>query len=211
MNKSRLIIFDLDSTILANPDFYHKVYSGSLEILISKKRGDEGLEILRKCRENFDGKGELALLALNIHFRDWAKMLIETSLEAIDPAPELVEQIRKLNAIKVIYTGSPVKMVHRVLLRLGFSINDFDLIVGWQESEHFPIKWTRSSFVFEKIITQFNCAPEQSWAVGDEWDTDLMPAKAIGMKTAQIKNRSGESDFYFDTIQEFLKYFSDSL
>jgi FMN phosphatase YigB (HAD superfamily) len=204
MKDPKLIIFDFDGTILANPDFYRDVYSKSLEKIIAKKRGKRGLEVLSDCRKNFNGKGELALFALNIPFVDWAEMLINAPLEIISPVPDLVSQMKKLNAIKAIYTGSPVKMVYRVLEKLGFSIKDFDLIIGWSEPELFPVKWSSSPLMFEKIMAQFKCSPDQTLAVGDDWDTDLMPAKAIGIKTVQIKKQSGKSDLYFDTLQEFL-------
>ena len=207
MKDPKLIIFDFDGTILSNPDFYRDVYSKSLEKIISKKRGKNGLEVLSNCRKNFGGKGELALFALNIPFADWAEMLIDAPLETISPAPELVSQMKKLNAIKIIYTGSPIKMVHRVLEKIGFSIRDFDLIMGWSEPEYFPVKWSSSPLIFEKIMAQFKCKPDQTWAVGDDWDTDLMPAKAIGIKTVQIKKQSGKTDLYFDSVQEFLNNF----
>lgn len=204
MKEPKLIIFDFDGTILSNPDFYRDVYSKSLEKIIAKKRGKKGLEVLSNCRKNFNGKGELALFVLNIPFADWAEILINAPLEMISPVPELVSQMKKSNTIKVIYTGSPVKMVYRVLEKLGFSIKDFDLIVGWSEPELFPVKWSSSPLMFEKIMAQFKCDPGQTWAVGDEWDTDLMPAKSIGIKTVQIRKQNGKSDLYFDSLQEFL-------
>lgn len=204
MKEPKLIIFDFDGTISSSPNFYKDVYSKSLEKLISNKRGKRGLEVLSDCRKNFNGKGELALFALNIPFADWAEMLVNAPLEMISPVPELVNQIKKLNAVKVIYTGSPIKMVHRVLEKLGFSIKDFDLIVGWSEPELFPVKWSSSPLMFEKIMAQFKCNPDQTLVVGDEWNTDLMPAKALGIKTVQVRKQSGKSDLYFDTLQKFL-------
>ena len=96
-------------------------------------------------------------------------------------------------------------MVNCVLVKLGFTADDFDLIIGWQEPETFPVKWTCSPVIFEKIIKQFNCKPGESLAVGDDWSTDLLPAKTLGIKTAQIGKHNSEADFHFDNIQEFLK------
>ncbi len=203
----KLIVFDLDGTIVAEPEFYRKVYSATLNLVVESRRGKRGLQILEHCREKFDGKGELALLALNIPFREWAQYLTEAPLDLIVPQPTLVKQMRKLSAHKVIYTGSPTRMAQRMLARLGFSREDFDEIIGWDESELFPMKWTCSPLVFKMILTKFSVAPSEVWSVGDDWETDLKPAKIIGMKTAEIRNYKGEPTQQFNRLEDFLVYY----
>ncbi|OHA16286.1 MAG: hypothetical protein A3G52_04550 [Candidatus Taylorbacteria bacterium RIFCSPLOWO2_12_FULL_43_20] len=205
-NNSKLIIFDLDGTILHNPAFYQNAYSESLEMLVAEKRGDYGVEILNQCRKNLEGKGELSLFLLNIPFIDWVEKLTETNLEMITPDLELVEKMRKIDAIKVIYTGSPLVMAHRIIEKMGFSIDDFNLIIGWEEPEFFPTKWTSSPLIFKKIMNQFACSPKETLAVGDVWSTDLLPAQSIGIKTVQINTKTSNSDFHFKTIEEFLNF-----
>lgn len=185
----KLIVFDLDGTLSVNPEFYRRVYSKTLEQVIAQKRGDKGLTMLQYCRETYNGKGELALSALNIPFREWAILLSNAALDLINLQSLLREQLCSLSAIKVVYTGSPKKMACGILKQLGFSpAKDFDLIIGWQEPEYFPLKWSCSSFIFQGILNRFSVNPSEALAVGDQWDTDLMPAQAIGMKTAMIKN-----------------------
>lgn len=205
MSKPKLIIFDFDGTILHNLDFYRNIYSKSLDELILKEKGEEGLAILQMCRENFYGKGELALCALNIPFSKWADMLSKISLDLVNPDEKLIEQLRKINAVKVIYSGSPIEMVKRALLKLGFLEQDFDLIVAWKEPEAFPVKWTSSPVIFEKILLQFNCKPEQCLAIGDDWESDLLPARTIGIKTIQIGTKKGTPDARYETLKKFLK------
>lgn len=208
MKKPKLIIFDLDGTLSDNPDFEEDVYSRSLDKIVAEKRGNYGTEVLNQCRKTFEGKGELSLFALNIPFAGWAKIINESSVDLVRPDHELVEQIKKIDAQKVIYTGSPTIIAGRIIEKIGFSVNDFDLILGYSEPEIFPVKWTSSPVVLEKIINQFGCDPDEAWMVGNEWTIDSMPAKSIGMKTAQIKTKIGDPDFYFDTIKEFLKFFA---
>ena len=203
---AKLIVFDLDGTIVVEPEFYRKVYSGTLTDLIRDERGERGLEILHFYRENYDGKGELALFALNIPFRSWAERLIDAPLDLISPQPEFVERFRSLKAKKVIYTGSPMEMAYRILQKVGFKEDDVDLIVGWKEPELFPLKWGCSPLVFESILLRFQCSPQDAWAVGGDWDTDLNPAQSIGMGTARICKQGGHADKEFETFAAFLNH-----
>jgi FMN phosphatase YigB (HAD superfamily) len=201
----KLIIFDLDGTITTESEFYKKVYSGALNELVKEERGSEGLKVLNQCRNNYDGRGELALFNLNIPIKKWAKKLINAPLDLLNRNDEIVRRIRKAEARKVIYTGSPVKMATRILNRIGFAENDFDFIVGWDEPEFFPLKWSCSPWVFEKIIQGFKIDFSEVWSVGDTWETDLEPAKQIGIKTALIGNDKGSPDVFYPTLSEFLQ------
>lgn len=202
-----LIIFDLDGTIVVNSKFYKKVYSGTLGKTIIEERGKQGLKMLQYCRANYDGKGELALLALNIPFNKWAQKLIEAPLDLVPSQPRLVKDIQTLNAKKVIYSGSPLEMACGTLEKMGFSPKrDFDLIIGWQPPEVFPVKWSCTTTIFQTILDKFNYKPDQAWAVGDNWQTDLLPAKKIGLKTAEIRHSSGQPDFYFSNLNKFITF-----
>lgn len=201
-----LIVFDLDGTISVNSEFYRRVYSGTLEILIAERRGAAGLAVLQDCRKNYDDKGELALFALNIPFQDWAERLTNATMELLTPQPRICKLIRTLTATKVIYTGSPVQMAMRILQRLGFCpAEDFDLVLGWREPELFPVKWACSPLVFEGILKKFSVSSVEAWAVGDVWDTDLLPAQSIGMRTAMIRRQGGRPDIRVPSIEAFLE------
>lgn len=203
---AKLIVFDLDGTISVNPEFYRKVYSGTLERLVAEKHGKEGSAMLKYCREKYNGKGELALFALDIPFRNWAELLVNAPLELLAPQSDLCELFRNVRTIKVVYTGSPIEMAIKILERIGFNpAKDFNLILGWQEPEAFPVKWTCSPIVFEKILNRFSVRPNMAWAVGDVWDTDLMPAKELGAKTAMVTKQDGNPDVWFPSVNEFLK------
>jgi len=202
----RLAVFDLDGTISVNSEFYRKVYSGTLEKLIAERRGAEGLAMLKHCRENYDGRGELALFALNIAFKDWAELLINAPMDILTPKPKLCELVRSCSVIKVIYTGSPINMAVRILERLGFRpFEDFELIIGWQKPEQLPLKWTCSPLIFKKVLDRFSILPNEAWSVGDIWDTDLLPAQTVGMKTAIINKHAKDADLHFPLVEEFLQ------
>jgi FMN phosphatase YigB (HAD superfamily) len=202
----KLIIFDLDGTIVTEPEFYRQVYSGTLNEVVYQTRGIEGMKMLGYCRKHYRGKGELALIGLDIPFEKWAEKLIKAPLDMIQPKPLLVEQIRSLAVKKALYTGSPTEMAGRIIKRIGFGEDDFDFLVGWENPETFPIKWTCSSFTFREMARHFQLSPSECWAIGNEWETDLAPAKKIGMRTALIAQKGGGSDVRFGTLENFLDF-----
>lgn len=206
----RLVVFDLDGTLVVSPAFYRNFYSGTLEKLIEDLNGQEGLEVLAACRHDFGGKGELALAALGIPFAVWAKRLIAAPLDLINANPKLVRAVRQLHAIKVVYTGSPVKMALNVLERVGFAADDFAKVIGWAEPDESPAKWTCSPHVFQALLGEFEVQPENAWAVGDVWETDLAPARLAGYTTVLIGRKKGEADYGDETVVRFLRQLSFS-
>lgn len=200
-----LIVFDLDGTIIVNPTFYWHMYSGTLNEVVREHKGEAGIKVLAECREKYSGKGELALQMLGIPYSAWAAKLSEVSVDIIEPQPELCARIRNLNPVKVIYTGSPVVLAWRMLEKIGFDPDrDFDLIIGWQEPEAFPVKWACSLVVFRGILDKFGALPGETIAVGDVWETDLLPAKCLGIKTAIVGNGSGMPDSFHPSLSHFL-------
>ncbi len=202
--KPKGIIFDLDGTIVDEPEFYSSVYSQSLIDFVREREGEKGVETLLN-RVKIDGKGELTLESMGIPYSAWAERLINAPLDLILPQPDIVSLFQNISAKKVIYTGSPLTLAYRLLDRIGFNPKrDFDLIIGWNESETFPLKWTNSSFVFESIAALLNCEPEKLWSVGDDWKADLAPAAKLGMTTVQIRKTDGQSNAQFPAIRDLL-------
>jgi 8-oxo-dGTP diphosphatase len=66
--------------------------------------------------------------------------------------------------------------------------------------------------IFEIALNRANCIPEQSVMIGDRIDNDIIPAKAIGMKTIWIKRGFGKywnissenekADYEVDSLEE---------
>ena len=68
--------------------------------------------------------------------------------------------------------------------------------------------------IFEKAFELAGCTAEESVMVGDRLDNDMIPAKAIGMKTVWVKNGlaqyqgaefgEGVADYMVDSLSELL-------
>lgn len=133
-----LHIFDLDGTLVINPEFYRLAYSGSLEQLIFEVRGDSGLAVLASCRQQYQGRGELALPALAIPFSTWCERLALVSVEQIMAQQDVVDALRVLPGKKALYTGSPRSLTMRLLRGLGFGDDDFATQINAAKATLFP-------------------------------------------------------------------------
>lgn len=199
---------DFDGCLVdSEPAFYKKVYSGTLNAIVEQERGIKGLEHLQYCREHYEARGEVALYGLGIPFKKWADALSAAPVDDIKPQPAVVQLIRSLSHRPVIFSGSPTLMIYRILDRLGFSPDqDFTGIIGWEEPEEFPLKWSCSPFVFQSICERFGFPREKTWCLGDNWQTDLLPPAKLGLTTVQIAKQTGSPDYYFPTIKQFLEF-----
>lgn len=204
-NYPELMICDMDMTIILQGEFYRKIYSTTLEQTIFEAAGENGLRTLSYYRDNFEGKGELALGALGIPFSKWAVKLNEASVDDIIPQPDVVEKFRSTPSKKVVFTGSPKEMAYKLLTQFGFDPEkDFDAIFGWEEPEISPLKWNCSPFVFKAICQRMGVDPLNTWSIGDNWESDLLPAQLQGITTIQINKMTGNPDFRFASIADLI-------
>lgn len=203
-----LLIFDLDNTLVDEKNYYETVYSGSLTRLIAEECGEGGLSELDYCRKNFGGKGELALARLGLPYSAWAQRLIESPTNLITPQPNLVERFRRIPIPKVLFTGSPLEMASRALNQFGLNAQeDFTALYGWQSGDDEPLKWSRSGEVFKAILEKFDLPPRLVWSIGDNWETDLKEAMALGITTVQIGNEIGNPNLRFTNIADFFSFY----
>jgi FMN phosphatase YigB (HAD superfamily) len=199
-----MYIFDLDGTLNVNSQFYFKYYTQTLIEVIKKHKGDLGLEILNRTAKENEGKGGKALIKLDIGFIEWANYINQADLNELVPNPILVDLINKLDGKKVLYTGSPECISKKILLKLGFKLDDFAIIFGWNESQKWPIKWEGSELIYQKFLDLENCSPHHTWSIGDSWNLDLEPAKKIGIKVCGIRKKmSQQTDLWFEKAEYF--------
>ena len=209
---AKLTIWDMDGTLVQEPSFYRGVYSTSLEQTAREIVGQKGVDEINFCRANFEGKGELALGRLGIPFSEWGKRLVAAPVDLITPKSQVVEKFRSLETPKVLFTGSPLEMAMKILDRVGFDpLCDFEMLVGWQEPEDEPSKWYQSKRIFQEILQKMNVNPQDAWSIGDNWETDLAPAQALGLITVQIERTTGQPDYRYPNISAFIDSYQRKL
>ena len=71
--------------------------------------------------------------------------------------------------------------------------------------------------IFKYALDKANCTPQEACMIGDRLDNDILPAKALGIKTVWIKqgfgalqkplSKSEEPDYTISSLSELLKIF----
>ena len=61
--------------------------------------------------------------------------------------------------------------------------------------------------VFSYIMQKLKVAPNQIMSIGDRVETDLLPAKQVGMKTCLVWEKSPEIDVSVDSVYKVQKLF----
>lgn len=206
MKSTKLYIFDLDGTLIDDMSFYRKIYSENLEKLVRDRHGEAGLKIVEMVRRVNRGKGELALLVLGISYDEWFDQVTETDLKLLAKKPALVEVIRKLDGIRVVFTGTSRALTEKLLAGVGFNPEDFDEVIAFEKPSVVPLKLTADKLVFQYLLDKYKIAPRDAYMVGDEYEFDLLPAKVLGINTIEVRHKSGKADHFIQNIMDIPTY-----
>lgn len=121
---------------------------------------------------------------------------LERSLNTIrtdgwfEPDSELVQAVRGLRNHYniVVLSNSPEGLIRRIGKAIGFDMDQDFLAYYTLTAEGGPPKFVDADAAFQTIIQNHAPDLENSWSLGDSIQTDLEPARKIGMKTALVDN-----------------------
>jgi putative hydrolase of the HAD superfamily len=100
----------------------------------------------------------------------------------------------------IIISDAPLVWVKNVLVALGvYDIFRNNIFSGEGNNR----KGTKNAFPY--IIKLLNLRPDRCISIGDQENTDIIPAKKLGLKTVFINQsqKSGHADFSVKSINEF--------
>ena len=170
------IFFDVGSTLVDETEAYdHRVRDMISGTNITFKEFDDARILL--ARQGFDGNS-----AAIKHFG-----LTKTPWHSEDEVPYsdvhstlafLVDRGYKLGIIANQNLGTAERL-EKWGLRQFFDVISASAEIGYSKPD---------KKIFEKAFELAGCTAEESIMVGDRLDNDLIPAKALGMKTVWIKN-----------------------
>lgn len=204
--NARWIFFDVGSTLVDETEAYnHRVREmiENTDITFSVF-DDKRIEL---AKQGFDGNSE-AIKYFGLKKTPWHSEDEIPFEDALDTLEILKERGYKLGIIANQSAGTAQRLEYWGLLKY------FDAVAA--SAELGVVKPSR--LIFEKAIELAGCQPQDSIMVGDRLDNDIIPAKALGMKTVWIRKGlsihqhidlgKNVADWVIDTLSDLKVIFS---
>ena len=135
---------------------------------------------------------------------------VKESLEKLKASGfRLIVVTNQSGIAKGIYSHGHVLKIHDHLRQLCPNLIDAFYYAPWHPDYSESLTRKPGTLMFERAIARFNIDPSESWMLGDK-ETDLIPAKKMGIKTIQIDLKGAPSaDIYADSLQEAARMILD--
>lgn len=216
------ILFDIDDTLFPSTEFsslarknainamigmglttpYHKLDS-MLHKIISKKGSNSQEHFNELCKELAIKKPARYIAAAVAAYHD-----TKTSIQTFPKVPLTLLALRKNGyGIYAATNGNAVKQWDK-LIRLRISLY-FDGVFVSEE-----VGREKDKIFFQKITRELKCLPAECIMVGDKEDSDISPARSLGLKTVRVlpgkysKNPT-KADFSLSDISELTTILQD--
>jgi|GEM_PF-249701 len=212
--KDKMIIFDMDGTLydLAGGSYEKSQLKEKVTENILKFIGDrltknplEAQEILNKIKEKFSNQISIGLEKEysfdRLEYFNEVWNIPAKGIVAYTPGLKqtIVELAKKYKLI--IVSDAPRVWIDNVLTELGVRELFGDDIFSGEGDD-------RKEFgnIFQKVLEQFGFAPENCISIGDQERTDIIPAKALGMKTIFVAKGIDckDADIKIESISELI-------
>ena len=199
------IFFDIGSTLVDETEAYdHRVREMIAGTSITFKEFDDVRIAL--ARQGLDGHSA-AIKHFGLTKTPWHSEDEVPYSDAHSTLAALVDKEYKLGIIANQKIGTTERLAFWGLRQY------FDVIVASAE-----IGYAKpDKEIFEKAFELAKCTAEESVMVGDRLDNDIIPAKALGMKTVWVKNGlaksqdaalgDGLADYQIGSLSELLRIF----
>jgi len=211
------LIFDLDGTLYQFPEGSYRASRLRERISLNAKKYLQekfgfSLEQAQKCFDELSQKyGEELSIGFEkeYHLDRYQYFSIVWNISAsefiqYDPEIKTILQKFKERFQCILLSDAPEVWVSHVLEALEIKEIFSGKIFSGEGDQ-------RKSFgnAFKKILSIYNLKPEECLAIGDQEETDILPAKALGMKTIFIHSTktSKYADFSVHSLKEALNLF----
>lgn len=196
-----VIVWDVDRTLYKSVPEITTAIQNVIHTEMMKKFGGTLEEVRVAFQEQYQKVRSTTLTLDSLGFD--GRAVIDRAFQEIDlethlkPDPLLKKLIQSLPQFHhVILTNATLASTERKLKALGLPVKLFSEIYATYE---LPVIKPDPQ-VFQHVIRQTNFAPHQHLMVGDEPNTDIVPAKAAGMRTARIGVPTEAADISFESV-----------
>ena len=210
MQNPKLIIFDIDNTLIAGPaaEAYYRQFPALVRDAFAQYLGIE----YEKAKEHVEHY--LALLEGNsdaaarhdFGLERWYDAIVRIDPgEFLGPMPSIVamlEVLRRGGYALGIITNSPMPQAERVLRAVGIDPGVFRVFVGWERGLKIPKDGTEE--VYARVCDTLGLAPQEALMTGDSLLTDILPAHQLGLGVVHVSPGKPDHKFPFISSVESL-------
>ena len=200
-------IFDLDNTLYSGQTKVFEQVDKKMSKYISNKLNID-LEEARKIQKNYFHEYNTTLNGLiknhKIDPNEFLEFVHDINIDFLEEDPELAEEIKKLDGLKIIFTNGTRKHALNVTKKLGID-QLFDDIFDIVDCNFIPKPLMEP---YKKLVEKHKIDPKLCVLVEDI-ARNLKPAYEMGMKTVWIENNEPWASKFSDN--NFVNYRTSNL
>lgn len=205
----KFLCFDVDGTLYRTVPALWDAIKGKILTKVMELRKCSAPEAQKYVDDRFKFLGsstkvlqELGIDAQDFFIRAFASVDVSKYISPDERLKTLIENLRRKYIVGVVSNGDR-NSVARKLTAVGLSPGQFWPFVSTYEFG--ALKPDPGPFL--KAIEAAGVKPEESVYIGDREETDVLGAKAVGMKTIMVWGESRQADLSLPTIYDLEKVF----
>jgi HAD superfamily hydrolase (TIGR01549 family) len=210
LSEIKHIWFDVNGTLaLFNEDFNkahdqlrYQAYAEAVGRNVDEKLKVEFEELYSRL-----GSNSMAFRSLGLPSDYWMNRFnILEERFPYEAKPDVYETIGKLKDLVPIsiFTNNSLKGTEKIIEEIKLKREWFtDIISGDDVAERKP-----ALHGYQLAVEKSNLPATQLLYVGDRVNTDIKPAKTVGMQTCLVYSKSDEADYSFGKLSELLNLFN---
>jgi putative hydrolase of the HAD superfamily len=211
------IFFDVDNTLFPTAEFAELARRKAIRAMIetgldaTEERVYKELQrLIREKGSNYPNHFDIILKRMGVkrpaRFVAAAVAAYHNAKSSIQPYPEVPKTLMELKErgykLYVATNGDAVKQWDK-LIRMGIHLFFEDVFVSGEVGEE------KSPHFFKKVLSEIRARPSECIMVGDRMDSDIAPAKKLGIYTIRVlqgpySREKGSADAHISNFSELL-------
>ena len=213
----KVFIFDFDGTLYSGENIYCNIHSfiNNYKRSFLQNITDEEYEKILKENPSWSDAFSGADICehiylfikkypkLNIKINEYRKWL----LNVIEPVEIDKNQVVDIVFLKKLCEKFPVYIVSNSdIVHVKHYMNQIGINPAWFKSiisNQFIKRDRTKKHYYKDILTWENCTPKEAFVLGDSYNSDIVPAKKLGINTFHITDSRKIKDIVEDVIDNF--------
>lgn len=204
ISQIKFLCFDVDGTLYRNvPEVWNTIRGKVLDAIIEKtgwdarRANDELDEKFRRLGSTTKVLNELGIDGQKFFTGVFEEVDLSGVLEKDIKLKSMIDRLRKNYIVGIVSNGTKTSITKK-LEAVGLSPKQFDPLVATFDID--APKPDPKPFLF--ALENTGCSPEETVYIGDRVETDILGAKAVGMRTIMVWGESPEADLSLPTIYD---------